>query len=104
MRLGECIGRASLAFALVSAACSDPDEPAPATRTCLDYDEVVSDVPDFPLAYTTEHLDVHIDGDRFLCAGSVVDYERHVQYVAAELGIECRWRLLLPDFECMCHS
>lgn len=50
-------------------------------------------MPDIPIAYTTEHLDVHIAADRFLCAGSVVDYERHVQYVAVELGIEIQRRI-----------
>lgn len=88
MRRSHCIGRASLGLALFGFGCTEPDAPTPEFRTCLDYDELVSDVPDLSIAYTTEHLDVHVADDRFLCAGSAIEYERHVQYVADELGIE----------------
>ncbi|NJK33006.1 MAG: hypothetical protein HC927_11670 [Deltaproteobacteria bacterium] len=67
----------------------DPEEPP----TCLDYEEIVSPVPDLPVTYQTEHLDIHVDGERFLCAGSAVDYERFAQYVAAELDIEIQRRV-----------
>jgi hypothetical protein len=94
----RCIRRASLGLAITfGTACTEP-EPEPETepdspRTCLGFDEIVSDVPDFPLVHETEHLDVHVDPERFLCAGSVIDYERHVQYVASQLGIEIQRRI-----------
>lgn len=93
MHSDHCIGHASLGIALFISGCTEPGLPETKPRSCLDYDEIVSEVPDFPIAYTTEHLDVHVADDRFLCAGSVVDYERHVQYVAAQLGIEIQRRV-----------
>jgi hypothetical protein len=94
----RCMRWASLGLAITfGTACTDPEpEPEPEPdppRTCLDFDEIVSDVPDFPLVYETEHLDVHVEPERFLCAGSVIDYERHVQYVANQLGIEIQRRI-----------
>jgi hypothetical protein len=95
MHLSQCIGCASFGVALLGSGCTEPGEPEskPEFHTCLDYEEIISDVPDLPLVYTTEHLDVHVADDRFLCAGSAIDYERHVQYVAAELGIEIQRRI-----------
>lgn len=73
-------------------ACAQPPEPGE-PPTCLDFDAVVSDVPDLPVSYETEHLDVHVDPNRFLCAGSAIDYERHVQHVAGQLGLEIQRRI-----------
>jgi hypothetical protein len=93
MHLDRCIRHASIGFGLIVSGCMEPEPAETKPRSCLDHEEIVSDVPDFPIAYTTEHLDVHISDDRFLCAGSVIDYERHVQYVAAQLGIQIQRRM-----------
>lgn len=83
--------RAGLALALLG--CAEPERPESEIVSCLDDDEITSAVPDLPIAYTTEHLDIHVTEDRFLCAGSVIEYERHVQYIADELGIEIQRRI-----------
>lgn len=63
-------------------------------RTCLDPDIEPTAVPDFPLVYETEHLDIYIEDDQqFLCAGSALDYERHAVYVAEQLGVTLQRRI-----------
>jgi hypothetical protein len=74
----------------------DNDEPDPvpaAPRTCLDPDTKPSSVPDFPLAYETEHLDIYLDEGQFLCAGSALDYERFVSYVGEQTGVDVQRRI-----------
>jgi hypothetical protein len=61
--------------------------------TCVDPDIPQSKAPDFPLTYTTEHLDIFIDEERFMCAGSALEFERFVSYVSERLGIVIQRRI-----------
>ncbi len=82
--------RTGLAVALLGCGAAPPERDPP---SCLDYQELVSPVPELPITYATEHLDIHVGEDRFLCAGSALEYERHVQHVADELGIGIQRRI-----------
>ncbi|NJK32408.1 MAG: hypothetical protein HC927_08355 [Deltaproteobacteria bacterium] len=100
MPTSDCTRCANLLVLVVSlslSACSAPSEPpepsSKSPQTCLDFEELVSPVPDLPITYQTEHLDIHVAESRFLCAGSAVDYELFVQHVANELGIEIQRRM-----------
>jgi hypothetical protein len=72
---------------------SEPDPMVPAPRTCLDPDISPTKVPDFPLVYETEHLDIYLEEDQFLCAGSALDYERFVSYVSEQTGVDVQRRI-----------
>lgn len=63
--------------------CNDDDEYHPAL--CSDFEP--APLPDIPLAYSTEHLDIHVEEGRLLCAGTAREYENHFQYVTDELGV-----------------
>lgn len=83
----------ALALALLPAlvACNEPStsEPLPdEAPTCLDADVPVSPAPELPLRYQTDHLDIYVDPELFLCAGSAIDYDRHVEYVADQLELD----------------
>lgn len=70
--------------------CAEEEESA-SPRTCLGKED--SNRPDFPLVYETEHLDIYVDDRRFLCAGSAVEYERWVSYVAEQLDMDIQRRI-----------
>ena len=50
-------------------------------------------VPDFPLTYETEHIDIYLEEDQFLCAGSASDYEKFVSYVGEQSGVDIQRRI-----------
>ncbi len=84
--------RASLGLTaglVVATGCGD-DEWRPAT--CADFQES-TEIPDIPLTYSTEHLDIHVDEGRIMCAGTPQEYERFYQYVASELSIDLSQRV-----------
>ena len=72
----------AIAAVLLVAACVEPSAP----RTCTDNDVPVSERPDLPVERRTEHLDIYGDGVP-ICAGSALEYERHVSFVASQLGL-----------------
>ena len=74
----------------MGAACVD-EQPSEGPRTCLGKED--SERPEIPLAYETEHLDIYVDDRRFLCAGSAVEYERFVTYVAEQLDMDIQRRI-----------
>jgi hypothetical protein len=81
-----------LGFALFG--CSDePEQVLAAPRTCLDPDIPPTELPDFPLVYETEHLDIHIEQGEFLCAGSALDYERFTSYVSEQTDVDVQRRV-----------
>lgn len=66
----------------------------PEVSSCLDDD---TQPPDAPLVRTTAHLDIY--SDSFVCAGTAVELERHVDFIGAQLGLELRTNIpvyLLP--------
>jgi hypothetical protein len=65
--------------------CGDENEPRPAR--CSDY-EGTTELPDVPITYTTEHLDIHVQDDQMFCAGSAAEYERFFVYMGFEFGVE----------------
>jgi hypothetical protein len=76
--------------------CNEDGEPAPSPaspRTCLDPDIEPTQPPNIPLTYATEHIDIHVAEDQFLCAGSAQDYDRFVTYVATQMSIELERRI-----------
>jgi hypothetical protein len=82
----------ALEFALLG--CNGEADPVPvAPRTCLDPDIKPTAVPDFPLVYETEHLDIYVEEGQFLCAGSALDYERFVSYVGEQTGVDIQRRI-----------
>jgi hypothetical protein len=93
-RQSKACARASfVSVALTLLACSDepnlsPDEP----RTCLDPAQQTV-VPDFPLTYETDHIDIYLEEGQFLCAGSAHDYEQFVSYVGAHSGEDIQRRI-----------
>jgi hypothetical protein len=83
-----------LALELALLGCNDEPIPLPAApRTCLDPDIKPTTVPDFPLVYETEHLDIHVEEGQFLCAGSALDYDRFVSYVGEQTGVDIQRRI-----------
>ena len=97
MSTASCTHHAMVLGVLVismALACAGEDDLSTPTevRTCLDPDVATSRVPDWPIVYTTEHLDIHVDDERFLCAGSAIDLQQHVDYVSRELGVEIQRR------------
>jgi hypothetical protein len=76
---------------LVAGCAADDDEPSP-PRTCADF-EGRTELPDVPLTYVTEHLDIHVAEDFIMCAGTPAEYERFYQYVADELSIHLTQRV-----------
>ncbi|MCA9684851.1 MAG: hypothetical protein KC457_21890 [Myxococcales bacterium] len=96
-----------LLFLALSFACADPAPVPEVPRTCLDNPVDPATVPDVPLAFATEHLDIHLDEGRYLCEGSAIEYERFAQYVAGQLGIEIQRRIpvyLLDSNEGYCDK
>jgi hypothetical protein len=86
----------ALLFALELALLGCNGEPVPlpaAPRTCLDPDIKPTVVPDFPLVYETEHLDIYVEEGQFLCAGSALDYDRFVSYVGEQTGVDVQRRI-----------
>jgi hypothetical protein len=47
----------------------------------------VSERPRVPIARVTEHLEIHADGVA-VCVGTANEYERHVLFVASQLGLD----------------
>lgn len=70
----------------------NPELVAP-PRTCLDPDISPTKLPDFPLVYETEHLDIHVEEGEFLCAGSALDYERFVSYMSEQTDVDVQRRI-----------
>jgi hypothetical protein len=97
----RCITAALAVQLLLACSVTEPEidpEPEPASdevQTCLDPDRPRTEVPDFPLTYATEHLDIYVDEERFLCAGTALEYERFVDYVSEQLGVEIQRRIPL---------
>jgi hypothetical protein len=83
----------ALEFALFG--CNDQPEPltVSAPRTCLDPDIKPSKVPDLPLVYETEHLDIYVEENSFLCAGSALDYDRFVSYMGEQTSVDLQRRI-----------
>jgi hypothetical protein len=82
------------ALGLALFGCNSEPDPVPAApRTCLDPDIEPTEVPDFPLVYETEHLDIHLEEGQFLCAGSALDYDRFVSYVGERIGVDLQRRI-----------
>jgi hypothetical protein len=82
------------ALGLALLACNSEPDPVPAApRTCLDPDIEPAEVPDFPLVYETERLDIHLEEGQFLCAGSALDYDRFVSYVGEQIGVDVQRRI-----------
>jgi hypothetical protein len=75
--------------------CNGEPEPVvlATPRTCLDPDIKPSKVPDFPLVYETEHLDIHVEEGSFLCAGSALDFDRFVSYLEGHTGVDVQRRI-----------
>lgn len=69
--------------------CGD-DEQRP--LRCSDY-EGTTELPDIPVTYKTEHLDIHVQAEKMFCAGSAVEYERFFAYVGSQLDIELPQRI-----------
>lgn len=57
-------------------------------RTCADLDIPKTTLPDIPLVIQTEHLDIY--SERFVCAGTAVELEKHAQFIAETVGVELR--------------
>jgi len=77
---------------LFVAACATEDDEPPLPRTCADF-EGHTELPEIPLAYSTEHLDIHVDDGFLMCAGTPGEYDRYYQYVADELSITLTQRV-----------
>ncbi len=85
-----------MTLGLVMLGCNEHGEPEPppaSPRTCLDPDFEPTQLPNIPLTYATEHINIHVAEDQFLCAGSAQDYERFVTYVATQMGIDVERRI-----------
>jgi hypothetical protein len=65
--------------------CGDDQQYRPAR--CSDY-EGKTELPDIPITYATEHLDIHVQEGRMFCAGSVTEYEQFFVYVGSQLSVE----------------
>jgi hypothetical protein len=66
-------------------------EAQPVVHRCTDPDVIeqwAPTRPDFPLVRQSEHLDIYADKGWSVCAGTALDLERHVVFVAEQLGIE----------------
>lgn len=44
--------------------------------------------PDLPIVRYSEHLDIHASPDVAVCAGTALEYEHHVVFIAGQLGID----------------
>lgn len=80
-----------LALVVLPLACADEPE----VRACTDPHLAQTARPDVPLVWQTEHLDIHADEGVRVCAGMAAEYERHVELVADQLGIEARTHIPL---------
>jgi hypothetical protein len=78
---------------LAPSGCGDDDGPP----TCTDWDVPRSARPDVPLRRQTEHLDIHSEG--FVCAGMAVELERHIGFIAGQLGLDLRTNIPVYLFE-----
>lgn len=63
--------------------------------TCLDPEVAPTERPELPLAYETEHIDIYLEEERFLCSGSAQEFNAHVEFTADLLGIELQRRIPL---------
>src|SRR5690606_3987351 len=69
---------------LIISGCGTEEPPRPAT--CADFSGA-TELPDIPLRYSTEYLDIYVSEDQIMCAGTPVEYERFHRHVANELSI-----------------
>jgi hypothetical protein len=84
VRRWTIIGSSLLALAVLApSGCADDDGP-----TCTDGNVPRSPRPDVPLRRQTEHLDIYAEG--FVCAGTAREFERHIGFVAGQLGLDLR--------------
>jgi hypothetical protein len=93
-----------LLIALVSVGCEQDDNHEPIS-TCLDPDIEKTPLPDIPLVRKTEHLDFYSDG--FVCAGTSLELERHITFVADSVGVDLRTNIpvvLSVDPPAQCES
>ena len=75
---------ALISLVLIPPGCAD--EPADEPLTCLSPEIKATEVPDLPLAIQSEHLDIHLGDARFMCAGTVREYDEFVEFVAGRIG------------------
>jgi hypothetical protein len=90
----KCSIRMFVLGLLVPVACSDEATDA---RTCTDPDVPQSPRPDVPLLRQTDHLDIYSEG--FVCAGTALELERHVDFVSSQFAIELRDHIPVYLFE-----
>jgi hypothetical protein len=74
--------------------CGDDEHDAP---TCTDWNVPRSPRPDVPLRRQTEHLDIY--AEEFVCAGTALEFERHIDFVAKQFGLDLRTNIPVYLFD-----
>jgi hypothetical protein len=83
----KAIFTVELLFVFSAMGCQDEIN-EPEISTCIDPDVEVTPLPDVPLVRETDHLDLYSHG--FICAGTALELERHVTFVADAVGVDLR--------------